>query len=83
MEGLDIKVKADGNKMIYEYKYTTIANQTGLDEELKKALNQEKDTFTKAANDLKKEVKVDNPIVTVTYLDKNGDLIYSQDFPAN
>ena len=54
-----------------------------MDEELKKALDKEKDTFTKAASDLKKQVKVDNPVVTVTYLDKNGDLIYTQDFPAN
>ncbi len=83
MEGLDIKLKADGNKMVYEYKYTTITKMDGMDEELKKALDKEKDTFTKAASDLKKQVKVDNPIVTVTYLDKNGDLIYSQDFPAN
>ena len=83
MEGLDIKIKADGNKMIYEYTYTTITKMDGMDEELKKALDKEKDTFTKAASDLKKQVKVDNPIVTVTYLDKNGDLIYSQDFPAN
>ena len=83
MEGLDIKLKADGNKMVYEYKYTTIEKQAGMESQLKSALEAEKDTFTKAANDLKKQVKVDNPVMTVTYLDKNGDLIYSQDFPAN
>lgn len=83
LEGLEIKLKADGNKMIYEYKYTSIAKQAGMEEELKKGLAEQKSTFVQAANDLKKQVKVDNPVVTVTYLDKNGDLIYSEDFSAN
>ena len=83
MEGLDIKLKADGNKMIYEYTYTTIAKQTGMEEALKSALESQKNIFINAANELKNQVNIDNPIVTVTYLDKNGDLIYSQDFPAN
>ncbi len=83
MEGLDIKLKADGNKMIYEYRYTTIAKQAGMEEALKSVLEGEKSIFINAANELKNEVNIDNPVVTVTYLDKNGDLIYSQDFPAN
>ena len=83
MEGLDIKLKAEGNKMIYEYTYTTIAKQAGMEEALKSALESQKNIFINAANELKNQVNIDNPIVTVTYLDKNGDLIYSQDFPAN
>lgn len=83
MEGLDIKIKADGNKMIYEYKYTTIEKQAGMEEALESVLEGQKNIFINAANELKNEVNVDNPVVTVTYLDKNNDLIYSQDFPAN
>ena len=83
MEGLDIKLKANGNKMIYEYQYTTIAKQAGMEEALKSVLEGQKSVFINAANELKNEVNVDNPVVAVTYLDKNGDLIYSQDFAAN
>ena len=54
-----------------------------MEEALKSALESQKNIFINAANELKNQVNIDNPIVTVTYLDKNGDLIYSQDFPAN
>ncbi len=83
MEDLDIKVKADGNKMIYEYSCTTIAKQAGMEEALKSTLESQKNIFINIANALKNKVNIDNPIITVTYLDKNGDLIYSQDFSAN
>lgn len=56
---------------------------SGMEEALKSVLEGQKSVFINAANELKNEVNVDNPVVTVTYLDKNGDLIYSQDFAAN
>ncbi len=52
MEDLDIKVKADGNKMIYEYSYTTIAKQVGMEEALKSTLESQ-NIFINIANALK------------------------------
>lgn len=80
--GLDIVVSGEDNKLIYTYTYTEITNFDGLAEALEEGLDAEKDTFVNLANEIKEEVKEDNPVVVVEYVDANGELIYSAEFAA-
>ena len=77
---MSIDVHADGDKMIYTFKYTTIEKTDVLANALKEGLNSMADTFQSCANALKACVSVENPIVVLEYVDKNGTLIYSQEF---
>ena len=80
--GLDIEVTGEDNKLIYTYTYTEVTNFDGLAEALEEGMESEKQTFIDLANTLKKEVKEENPIVAVKYIDANGEEIYSVEYTA-
>ena len=81
-QGMTVEVVGEGNKLIYNYYYTELVNQEGLGEALEEGLTAEADTFSDVAASISEAVDVENPVVVVRYIDANGEVIHSQEFPA-
>lgn len=79
-EGMEISVTAEGNKLIYSYTYKIDMDFSGAAELLEEGLEAEADTFQSIASKIKLAVDVEDPVVVVTYLDNNGDEIYTAEF---
>ncbi len=80
--GMEMTVTAEDNKLVYTYKFTDMDKTDGMAEQLESGVEAQASTFTQTATELKSVVDVDNPIVTVTYVDRNGVVIYTRDFSA-
>lgn len=80
--GLDLKITGEGNKLIYTYTYATQLDEDGVAEQLKEGLNAQASTFEGVASNLKDVINVDNPVVVVTYLNKDGTVLHTQEFTA-
>ncbi len=80
--GLDLKITGEGNKLIYTYTYTTQLDEDGVAEQLKEGLNAQASSFEGVASNLKDVINVDNPVVVVTYLNKDGTVLHTQEFTA-
>lgn len=83
--GMGIAIKADGDKMIYSYKYDSIKKADLTDEQiaaLETSVEAESDTFQDTADELKKLVDADSPSVVLEYVDANNEVIYSKEFVA-
>lgn len=82
-QGMSIDVTGEDNKLIYTYTYTEDLDLTGAADILKAGLDSQADTFKEVAASLKDAVNVENPVVVVTYLDSEGNEIYSAEFTAD
>ena len=83
--GMSIDIKADGDKMVYTYKYDSIEKADLSDAQisaLESGVEAENDTFQDSADELKKLVKADSPSVVLEYVDANNEVIYSKEFTA-
>lgn len=80
--GLTIDIRADGNKMVYSYQYTDIENAEGMADALKEGIAQQASTFQTSANAIKDYVDIDDATLVIEYVDKNGAVIYSEEFTA-
>ena len=83
--GMSIDIKADGDKMVYSYKYDSIEKADLADAQistLESGVEAEAATFQETADELKKLVKADSPSVVLEYVDANGEVIYSREFTA-
>ena len=83
--GMSIDIKADGDKMVYTYKYDGLEKADLSDAQistLESGVEAEADTFQDTADELKKLVKADSPSVVLEYVDTNGEVIYSREFTA-
>ena len=80
--GMKIELKGEGNKLIYVYTLNTNDIAEDAAAQLESGLTAQASTFEELAAALKKEVKVDNPVVVVQYVDSDGKEIYSQEFTA-
>ena len=83
--GMSIDIKADGDKMVYSYKYDSIEKADLADAQisaLESGVEAEAATFQETADELKKLVKADSPSVVLEYVDANGEVIYSKEFTA-
>lgn len=77
---INISVTAEENKLIYAYTYTSDVDTTAAAGLLEEGIKNQASTFQNVASMLKLAVDVENPIVVVTYLDKNGEEIYTAEF---
>ncbi len=80
--GMVLSITGEGDKLIYTYKMNG-----EITDDIKKEIQEDiftaqADTFKTVAASLKSEVQSDNPIVVVTYQDKDGKEVISQEFPA-
>jgi len=76
--GIKMEILADGDKLIYEYTYTDPIDEENVDaakEMLDSAMEQEKSTFEGVVDALSESVDVQNPSVTVRYLNADGSVI--------
>lgn len=80
--GMSIKVSADGNKLIYTYKYENTEKKDGMAESLEKALSAQDATFQATANQIKSTVKVDSASVVIEYIDSKDEMIYTKEYMA-
>lgn len=80
--GMTMEIKADGNKLVYTYKYTELVKSEGMEETLKAGLDEQASNFTDAASAIKDAVEVENPVIVIEYVDANGEMIVSQEFAA-
>ncbi len=80
---LDIDIKGEDNKLIYEYAYTSqIEDVESAKSTLDSGLEAQKTTFVNVANSLKDAVDVENPVVVVRYLNADGTLITEAEYEA-
>lgn len=79
---MEISLTADGNKMVYTYKFTTLEKTDELAAGLEEGVKGQETVFYNTATALKSVVNIDKPIVTVKYVDKNDVVIFSRDFEA-
>lgn len=81
-QGETIDIRGEGNKLIYSYKYETIVKQEGMEETLETEAAKQESLFTSTATSLKSLVDVDNPVVVIEYIDANGEMIFTKEYPA-
>lgn len=79
----NIKVTAEGNKLIYTYTYKTLEKMDGMEETLNDGLEDQKNTFITIAKVLKEQVAVDSPCVVIRYVDCNNVVIAERTFTVN
>lgn len=80
--GMNIKITADGNKMIYTYTYENQEKVDGLAESLEQALSAQDATFQATAEQIKEAVGVDSASVVIEYVDSKGEMIYSKEYTS-
>ena len=79
---LSMDIVGEGNKLVYVYTYQTDLDIEATKEALATAIEQQASVFENVAKEIKNAVNVENPIVEVRYLAKDGTEIYSQEFTA-
>lgn len=82
---LDIEVKTDDNKLVYEFTYKTQIEDNLIDsvkDQLDTAFNSMSSSFESIANELKTEIKIDNPVVVIKLLNADGTTITELEFEA-
>ncbi len=81
--GIQIEVKSEDNKLIYEYTYTTdIGDVDTVVSVLEQGLESNASTFETVASGLRLAVDIEDPVVVVRYLDKDGKELCSREFSA-
>lgn len=79
---LTMDIVAEGEKLVYVYTYQMDLDVEATREALVTATEQQASTFENVAKQIKTAVNVENPVVVVRYLAKDGSEIYSQEFSA-
>lgn len=86
--GMSMDITAEGNKLIYVYKYTDekLIDDTYTLEDAKayfdKALESQKSTFTSICSQLPLYIDVEDPVLVLRYYDFDDTLIYEKEFTA-
>lgn len=79
---LDIKITADGDKMIYTCTCENLERSDELAEKLELEQAQEDVTFQNIADEIQKHVDVETGYVVVRYVDRREELIYSKNYTS-
>lgn len=82
-QGMSIDMRGEGNKLIYSYKYDTLVKEEGMEETLESEAAKQESTFIQTAKLMKTVVSVDNPTVVIEYIDANGEMIFTKEYPAD
>lgn len=82
---LDVDVKAEDNKLIYEFTYKTQIEDSLIDsvkDQLNTSFNSMSSSFESIANELKSQIKIDDPVVVIRLLNADGTTITELEFNA-
>lgn len=82
-QGMTVEVKGEGSKLIYTYYLEDIENQEGMAEAMEAEAERQASTFVSTAKMLKTVVDVDNPVVVIEYIDKNGEMIFTKEYASD
>lgn len=80
--GMNIKISAKDNKMVYTYTYENMEKSDKLTQQHEAAMQAQDSTFQATADKIKSEVGVDSASVVIEYVDKNGEMIYTKEYTA-
>lgn len=80
--GMNIKISAKDNKMIYTYTYDNMEKSDELTEKHEQAMAAQDSKFQATADKIKSEAGVDSASVVIEYVDKNGEMIYTKEYTA-
>ena len=81
--GIDMEVKAEGNKLIYSYKYSDQIDEENLSavkENLESGLEIQASVFDGILKTLKDEMKINDPSISVRYLNADGSEILTKEY---
>lgn len=82
---LDIDVKAEGEKLVFDFTYKTQIDDSTLDlmkSQLETSFNSLSSTFESLANQIKKEVGIENATVVININNSDGKNIINLDYKA-
>ena len=82
-ETTTINVKAEDNKLVFEYTYADIYEKSalsGMAYQLKTSYERNASVYTSLASSIEKEVDVENPLVVIRYLNGDKTVIYEGKF---
>ncbi len=82
---LDVDVKADENKLIYEFTYKSQIEDDDVEvmkEQLDTTFEANAATYEDTANELKSELKIEDPVIVIQALNADGTTIYEKSFKA-
>lgn len=82
-DDISVTVKAEGNKLVYEY---TFAEDVEVTDEVKASLEENTQTqhvtFENIADALQGAIREANPSVVIRYLDAQGNNVYEKEFKS-
>lgn len=81
-EGMALAITGEDNKLIYTFTLPDELVVDGMAELLQSGVEAQASTFEDLAKEMQGKVNVENPVVVVTYVDSQGNEIYSQEFTA-
>lgn len=84
-DGVDVKIKADGDKMVYEFKVDGVTKDVltaEIVDAMAAALDEQAEQFESVSKETAEAIKVDKVIVVVRYLDENGEEFLSREYSA-
>lgn len=82
MDEIDFALKGEGNRLIYEYTYKTLAMTEEMTPLMEQEMDKQDEAFQSVADSLTDVVGVEQPTVVVRYLDMNGAQIAAREYPA-
>lgn len=81
--GMELTASAEGDHFVYTYRMTQDIDASKMVESLEKLLDEQTDSFTLLANELKYKVKTDGtPAIVIRYVDIHGDEFCTREYPA-
>lgn len=81
--GGEIDVRVQGNELAYIFKFGPEVDTVGLKESLDLAMDSMESVFVGVANTLKASTSLDKILVTVKYVDGEGQILTSRTFQSN
>ena len=79
--GMEMKVFAEGDTLVYEYTYSTqLSNVDAVAEAIGNSIDGQSSTFEAVVEELKTQCDAQNPQVKLVYLNADGSEIYSKVF---
>lgn len=81
-QGMNLTIGAEGNKLVYTYKYDDMEKVDGMAEQLEAAMSAEDATFQNIADEMAKVVNESPVSVVIEYVDCNDEMIYSKEYTS-
>ena len=78
--GLRIEIVAEGNKVVYLYKFSNPVDAEATKPALESGIEAQKETFNQSVRDMQAEIK-EKVVLCIRYLNADGTVICQAEFP--